>query len=469
MAESQKWGRPEEDDYFVAARIKAAALMNFFSPLLFNMIPCYVPGDAGLPTAAVDPAYRLYIEPEWFHEIGMDGAVATLLHEASHLFLAHFSRAQNYDNQAAVNVCQDAEINDNFDENQVKLPQGVIFPEILGLPRDKLWEQYYAMLPEELKQQLSRAQMGGIGGPGSEQPDPQGQGKQPGQQGAGNGTRLPNGTFVPTPNCGSGAHGRHQSWELSPNDKNYPGLDDVEIDEVQRQVADAIIKESQNSKTAGTVPAWAIERANEILRTHVDWRRYLSGVFNSYLGAAKHGGYIKTYRRRSRKFGVGGGKYIMPAYYKPTPAVCIVRDTSGSMTQQEFAIIMGWIDDFLSQQGFRNVPIIDCDAEVKQVQRVYSAEAARDFVGRGGTNMMEGLYAAAQLRPKPDITFVFTDGYTPWDDVKPRGLRKVVVGVIGEESVLASIPSWATGYCIDPVTLKENINNDYLSGPGIGG
>ena len=46
---------------------------------------------------------------------------------------------------------------------------------------------------------------------------------------------------------------------------------------------------------------------------------------------------------------------------------------------------------------------------------------ARDveLLGGGGTDMGAGLAKAAELRPRPDLIIVLTDGYTPWPSAPP--------------------------------------------------
>ncbi len=54
--------------------------------------------------------------------------------------------------------------------------------------------------------------------------------------------------------------------------------------------------------------------------------------------------------------------------------------------------------------------------------------------------MGAGIRAAAALRPRPAVTVVLTDGYTPWPAEAPKGMR-VVVGLIGTHATEA--PAWA--------------------------
>ena len=52
--------------------------------------------------------------------------------------------------------------------------------------------------------------------------------------------------------------------------------------------------------------------------------------------------------------------------------------------------------------------------------------------------MGAGLEAASKLRPAPQVAVVITDGFTPWPDLAPRGM-KVVVALTGD----GQSPEWA--------------------------
>src|ERR1700722_12512890 len=47
--------------------------------------------------------------------------------------------------------------------------------------------------------------------------------------------------------------------------------------------------------------------------------------------------------------------------------------------------------------------------------------------------MGAGIAAAVALRPRPAVTVVLTDGYTPWPERAPKGIR-VVVGLLGADA-----------------------------------
>lgn len=90
--------------------------------------------------------------------------------------------------------------------------------------------------------------------------------------------------------------------------------------------------------------------------------------------------------------------------------------------------------------------MLACDTAAGPAQRVSSARQVQ-LVGGGGTDMGTGIAAAAALRPRPGVTVVLTDGYTPWPGVPPKGMR-VVVGLLGEQAPEA--PSWARAVRVEP-------------------
>lgn len=55
--------------------------------------------------------------------------------------------------------------------------------------------------------------------------------------------------------------------------------------------------------------------------------------------------------------------------------------------------------------------------------------------------MTAGLVAAAELKPRPAIVIVLTDGYTPWPNVAPDPAADVIVVLLDTGS--ASPPDWA--------------------------
>jgi len=146
-----------------------------------------------------------------------------------------------------------------------------------------------------------------------------------------------------------------------------------------------------------------------------------------------------SYRRPSRRQGqVGNGKVVLPALRHPVPSVAVVVDTSGSISDAMLAQALAEVAGVLKAAGQREgVHVLACDAQVQACRRVFRPEQVQ-LAGGGGTDMGAGLEAAAKLRPSPQVAVVVTDGYTPWPDRPPRGM-KVVVALTGD----GEVPEWA--------------------------
>ena len=145
-----------------------------------------------------------------------------------------------------------------------------------------------------------------------------------------------------------------------------------------------------------------------------------------------------SYRRPSRRAAVTGD-VVLPALRRPVPEVAVVCDTSGSMTDELLAMVLAEVEGPLRSLGAsRQLRVLACDAAAGPAQRVSSARQVE--LAGGGTNMGAGIAAAALLRPRPAITVVLTDGYTPWPGRPPKGML-VVVALLGDAS--RDAPAWA--------------------------
>jgi predicted metal-dependent peptidase len=157
-----------------------------------------------------------------------------------------------------------------------------------------------------------------------------------------------------------------------------------------------------------------------------------------------------TYRRPSRR-AAAMPDVILPSLRQPLPTVAVVIDTSGSMSDEMLAQVLGEVGGLLNSLGVaRNrLHVVCCDAEAYAAQRVLNAHEVR-LLGGGGTDMGVGLAAAAELKPRPDLILVLTDGFTPWPQRPPKA--KVVVGLMDRGG---SVPDWATSVPIDPETVAS--------------
>jgi predicted metal-dependent peptidase len=140
---------------------------------------------------------------------------------------------------------------------------------------------------------------------------------------------------------------------------------------------------------------------------------------------------------------------------RPIPDVAIVCDTSGSMHERLLARALAEIEAVLTRAGLRQaqVRVLAVDTDVHVVRRVRRA-AQVQLAGGGGTNMGTGIGSAAELRPRPSVVIVLTDGYTPWPDQPPPGIR-VIVGLLreGGRSQGWTPPDWARTVLIEDTEL----------------
>jgi len=193
------------------------------------------------------------------------------------------------------------------------------------------------------------------------------------------------------------------------------------------------------------VPAGLLRWAEEVLAPKVNWRAVLAAEMRRAV-AEVSGAVDYSYRRPSRRAAVSG-PVVLPALRRPVPEVAVVCDTSGSMTADLLAMVLAEVEGLLRALGLaRQVRVLACDTAVAPAQRVSSARQVQ-LVGGGGTDMGAGIGAAAALRPRPAVTVVLTDGYTPWPAQAPKGMR-VVAGLIGDHAPDA--PSWTRSVRVSP-------------------
>jgi predicted metal-dependent peptidase len=376
-----------------AARLWAADRFPYLASGLFGLQVTAVPG---LDAAAIDPRWRLYIDPARVAELTPAQFGSLLVHHACHLLRSHSERAVaaevTHADSAEWIRAADAEINDDLIAAGLQLPGGAVLPEDFGAQPGRLAEEYYALLKRAVTV---------------------GNAVRPGQ----------------CTDCGSGVDGLAREYE------GPGGLDPWLADLLLRQVAQEIIK---HCKTIGSVPAGLLRWAQEVLAPKVDWRRLLAAELRRAV-ADVAGAVDYSYRRPSRRAAAVSG-VVLPALRRPVPEVAVVCDTSGSMSDDMLAMALAEVEGLLRALGLaRRLRVLACDAAAGPAQRVSSALQVK-LTGGGGTNMGAGIAAAYALRPRPALAVVLTDGYTPWPFAAPKGMR-VVAGLLGDDAPDA--PDWA--------------------------
>ncbi len=372
-----------------AGRLWAASHFPYLASGLFG---AQVMARPGIGTVAVDDSWRLHADPELAAGWAPAELGSVLVHHVSHLLRAHGERAVaagvgGGDGRAWVRGA-DAEINDDLVAAGLNLPGRPVLPADLGQPPGLLAEQYFA----------------------------------PGQQHEPHEGDL---------DCGSGADGQGRPWDQA----GQAGLSPWQARLLCRQVAQDCVR---HAREPGTVPAGLLRWAQQLLQPVVDWRRLLAAELRRAV-ADTVGAVDYSYRRPSRRASVAG-QVVLPALRRPAPEVAVVCDTSGSMTEDLLAAALAEVDGLLRSLGLaRQLRVLACDTAVAPARRVTSARQV-ELVGGGGTDMGAGIAAAAALRPRPAVTVVLTDGYTPWPARPPRGIR-VLVALLGDDA--PDGPDWA--------------------------
>jgi predicted metal-dependent peptidase len=418
-------------DGLAAARLWAATRFPYLATGVFG---AQVTPDPGSGTVCVDENWRMRADPDLAAAWTPAELGSVLVHHVCHLLRMHGERAQAAgvvaaDARAWIRAA-DAEINDDLVPAGLDLPGRPVVPYDLGAQDGLLAEQYFEYT------RGGEARGGAEGKTQDRSASGEARGGAEGRTQARSVSSAIGGTAGSWLDCGSGADGVPRSGD------GAGGLPDWQAELLRRQVAQDVIAHGQEP---GAVPAGLLRWAQEVLHPKVDWRRLLAAELRRAV-AQVSGAVDYSYRRPSRRSSVAGD-VVLPALRRPVPEVAVVCDTSGSMTADLLAMVLAEVEGLLRALGLaRQVRVLACDTAVAAAQRVTSARQVQ-LTGGGGTDMGAGIAAAAALRPRPAITVVLTDGYTPWPADAPKGTR-VVVGLLGAHAPDA--PRWSRSVRIEP-------------------
>jgi predicted metal-dependent peptidase len=402
-----KYDMPES---LQAGRVRCVEDRPYLASILYRLVPI---AKSGLGTMGVDKHGRLYFDPDCVWDVHETATV--LYHETCHLLRDHAGRCEAHgigpENAMAWNVAADAEINDDIEtEGSAKWPFPPVTPKAMNQKDGLFAEEYYASIPQKPISMI-------------------GAGHKSGRPQAGNGK------------CG-GASGSPQEWEegappqAGGGKDAEPGWTEAEGDAIRHKVAQDV---REHVRSRGTVPEHLQRWAETILNPKVDWRKVLrSAIRHAMADIAGMGNF--TYQRPSRRASCVP-KIVLPSLRQPIPNIALVLDTSGSMGDDELADVLSEVAGVLKQCGQKDgVQAIVCDAAIHSARRVFRAEQI-SLKGGGGTDMRLGLQAALERPVKPHAIIILTDGYTPWPDIEPHGV-KVIAALCGKNPATNGIPTW---------------------------
>ncbi len=375
-------GRLDREKLF-AARLHAARARPYLATALFAL---HAVESRWVPTMGVDRYWRCYVSPAFVDRTPLEELAGVWVHEVSHLLRDHHGRSDRValergltgpGERLRMNIAADCEINDDVYGDGLARPEGAVDPKLLGLPEGELMEEY-----------LHQFRLG------------------------------PYTQELVWLDCGSGADGLDREWELGPDGAH--GLSPQERDAVRFRVAQGI------TGRPGHAPAGWQRWAEQAFHPPQPWRKLLGAAVRSAVSGAGAGDDY-TYGRPSRR-SVSLPGVIVPSLRRRPPNVCVVIDTSGSVSDAELGSALLEVAAITAAVGGRRdlVTVVSCDAAAHTVRPMCRAEGI-PLMGGGGTDLRTGFSAALRSRPRPDVIVVLTDGQTPWPQTHPP--CRTVVGL----------------------------------------
>ncbi|MGW2049116.1 vWA domain-containing protein [Streptomyces sp. NPDC001858] len=379
---------PLDRDKLLAARLQAARARPYLATALFAL---HVVESRRVPTMAVDRHWRCYASPAFVDRTPVEQLAGVWVHEVSHLLRDHHGRSDRVARERGLtgagerlrmNIAADLEINDDAYGDGLARPEGVVVPESMGLPEGQLMEEY-----------LTRFRLG----------------------------QFTDG--LSWLDCGSGADGLERDWELGPEGAH--GLSEQERDAVRFRVAQGI-----NGRPGRAPKQWR-RWAEEAFQTPQPWRELLGAAVRS-AASGPGAGEDYSYGRPSRRSASVPGA-VLPSLRRRPPRVCVVVDTSGSVSDAELGSALLEIAAISRAVGGRRdlVSVVPCDASARIAHPLCRAEGI-PLVGGGGTDLRTGFAKALRVSPRPDVVVVLTDGQTPWPATRPP--CRTVVGLFPRTS-----------------------------------
>ncbi|MFG2823933.1 VWA-like domain-containing protein [Kitasatospora sp. NPDC048365] len=362
-------------DKLLAARLYAARARPYLATALFAL---HVVESRRVPTMAVDRYWRCYASPGFVAATPIEELAGAWVHEVSHLLRDHHGRGDRIArelglhgaaNRLRMNIAADCEINDDVYGDGLVRPTGVFEPAHLELPTGWLMEEYLRKL-RIVPITLDAAWL----------------------------------------DCGSGADGLDRPWDLGPDGAH--GLSEQERDAVRFRVAEGI------TGRPGEAPQGWRRWAEQAFHPPQPWRDLLGAAVRSAAAAAGTGEDYSYGRPARRSTALPGT--VLPSLRRRPPRVCVVIDTSGSVSDAELGSALLEVTAISRAVGGRRdlVSVLACDAAAGAVHPLCRAEGI-PLIGGGGTDLRAGFARALRSRPRPDVVVVLTDGQTAWPDSRP--------------------------------------------------
>lgn len=337
----------------------------FYGTLMFNLI-IVVTND--IPTAAVDGRH-LFVNAEFFMGLDEDEQVGLLVHEVLHCALQHHTRLQKHD-PLIWNIACDMVVNSIVTSDQLKLPDGALFPKDAWLYMNA--EQIY----QELLKDANVTLTGSIGDKADLH--------EPGSV-----------DVVGDPTTGLSKS--EQETERAAIEEAAPENSD------ENTAAWTQLPCNQNTKNPGH-GVNAVKRViTNMATTPVSRSEYIQEfVDNAARGAT-------SFSNINRRLFASGVYAPGPIHDSLTSAVCVI-DTSGSMERSLLSKIQDDIDNILEEGLVQRVVVLQVDTRVRDEATYFAGDSIpRDIVGRGGTSFAEAFEHIRERHHEAVCVIYYTD------------------------------------------------------------
>lgn len=321
-----------------------------------------------VPTAGVNVQggrLNLYINPSFWQSLNLNEQVAILKHECLHIMNSHIARRPDLKDHKVWNYATDAAINEFLPLLETKLSNGLEavtvkrlrsdFPDI----QDRQHSEYYYAL---LKQKIAEMKAKGKGEPGEF------------------GDSIDD----------------HSVW----NDTDCSPEAAKQV--VKKALQDAV------ARAAGQVPSEARLAIDKLNKPTVDWRAHVRRFCSNATESVKR----QSRTTRNRRYGI-----TIPGFRrKPTSHIAVAFDSSGSVSDREFAQFFAEVHAIHKLGGIK-ITLIEADCEVHKVYE-YDPKHPPQRNSAGGTAYQPAIDKAVELGV--DGLIYFGDGDCADTPKQPR-------------------------------------------------
>ena len=408
-----------------AARACLFKKAPYLSHIMYGLVPRVV---SGVHTVGVTQGMVLYINPDWFLDVGnelpetlkpserrkqtTELRSGLLAHEVMHVLRGQ-ERIRRMPNHELANIAFDIPINHDLEKSGFSLPEGGIFPRTFDLPEGLTGEQYYDLLQKKMDQVQKFC--GGAFGGGSA-----GEGQGEDQEGEGGGHDQRGAAAGRCGSCG----GHTDNSELERQLDAEAGRAPADKQRLRKETIREI--EATVALGRGTIPSSLQELLKEKPGLSIiPWKLQLSRIIRKATGRIVCGQADFSMRRPSKKSYTRG--ILRPGMVDRKVEVGFVEDSSGSMGMEQLLSARTEATAVFKQLGISDAWFVDADADVAvEPKRIRLSDiAVLPVHGRGGTNFIPAIEKMQTLRPKPDICIYLTDGDGVAPEHSPQGMEVV--------------------------------------------